>query len=43
MFDHLLPEGRALKPYQAAGVATALVEQRTFIADEMGLGKVSRP
>lgn len=43
MFDHLLPEGRALKPYQAAGVATALVEcvgtKGAFLADEMGLGK----
>lgn len=43
MFDHLLPEGRALKPYQAAGVATALVEcadgKGVFLCDQMGLGK----
>lgn len=33
------PEGMALLPYQAAGVAYALGRPRTLIADEMGLGK----
>jgi len=31
--------GGTLRPFQRAGVAYALRQQRTFIADEMGLGK----
>jgi hypothetical protein len=38
-FDHLIPEGLALKPFQTNGVGYAAVARRTFIADEMGLGK----
>lgn len=38
-FDHLLPEGKTLLPFQTTGVAYASIQRRTFIADEMGLGK----
>ena len=38
-FDHLLPEGLHLKPYQHVGVFYALLAKRTLIGDEMGLGK----
>jgi SNF2 family DNA or RNA helicase len=34
-----LAKGMALKPFQAAGVAYACRNKRTWIADEMGLGK----
>jgi SWI/SNF-related matrix-associated actin-dependent regulator 1 of chromatin subfamily A len=41
-----VPEGRALLPFQRAGVAWALGRPATLLADEMGLGKaqpVSEP
>lgn len=38
-FDHLLPEGVALKPFQTVGVAYATAARRVLIGDEMGLGK----
>jgi SWI/SNF-related matrix-associated actin-dependent regulator 1 of chromatin subfamily A len=38
-FDHLLPEGVTLFPFQTVGVAYALVTKRCIIGDEMGLGK----
>lgn len=38
-FDHLLPEGVALKDFQTVGVAYATVAKRVLIGDEMGLGK----
>lgn len=38
-FDHLLPDGIALKDFQTVGVAYATVARRVLIGDEMGLGK----
>jgi SWI/SNF-related matrix-associated actin-dependent regulator 1 of chromatin subfamily A len=38
-WDHLLPEGIALKDFQTVGVAYATVAKRVLIGDEMGLGK----
>lgn len=37
--DISVPAGRALLPYQKAGVAYALAHDATLIGDEMGLGK----
>jgi SNF2 family DNA or RNA helicase len=45
-FDHLLPDGQELKPFQTTGVAYALMAAQdgkgVMIGDEMGLGKTAQ-